>query len=78
MCEIYYHKTVRDTKQNFKENKMISVCCVARRGGDKRTILKKNRRYRYAAKEIRFAPSLWRLTEHLSYRYSFLNLLDFA
>lgn len=41
MCEIFYHKTVRDTKQNFKENKMIFVCCVARRGGDKRTILKK-------------------------------------
>lgn len=25
MCEIFYHKTVRDTKQNFKENKMIFV-----------------------------------------------------
>lgn len=33
---MFYHKTVRDTKQIFKENRMIFVCCAARgetRGG---------------------------------------------
>lgn len=33
---MFYHKTVRDSKQIFKENKMIFVCYVTRgetRGG---------------------------------------------
>jgi len=59
---------------------MIFVCCVAR-GETEEGYLKKKKnkpRCRYAAKEIRFASSLWLLTQHLSYGCSFLNLLDFA
>lgn len=29
---MFYHKIVNDTRQIFKENKMIFVCCVARGG----------------------------------------------
>lgn len=38
---MFYHKTVRDSKQIFKENKMIFVCYVTRGGRWEEDIWKK-------------------------------------
>lgn len=44
VCEIHYHERIRDTKQNFKENKSdLCVLCCKGRGETKGRYVKKNK-----------------------------------
>lgn len=77
MCFTTKQQELLKKKLSRKQNDLCKSC-LANGGGQRDPLKKRKKRGTDMLQKIRFASSLWLLTEHLSHGSSFLNLLGFA